>query len=269
MNSTMTAGRPKIFPREQLVKALARRLRREHAAFFAMALILTAAGLAAFLTSLSLLVLGLEAMGVRYGLAALVGYLVFLWACRRWLQSLAENEPKLELDIADFASNFWPDSAPSAPEVFQPGGGSFGGAGHSSSFVDPPSLTPPGKPVPSAKDLSPGIGSKSGTDFSLDDGLAWLAVGAIVIALVAAPTYLLINAPEFLAELVVDGFVSFRVYRRLTKAVGPGWLNTALRKSAPAFVLLFTVLIFAGSLLQAVYPGAMTLGDVLRVLTSR
>ncbi|MFN3414564.1 MAG: hypothetical protein ACK42L_10950 [Thermoanaerobaculum sp.] len=268
MNSSMTATRPKVLPRDKLVKALTRRLRRDHAAFFAMALILTGAGLAAFLASLFLLTLGMEAMGVRYGLAALVGYLVFLWTCRRWLQSLAENKPKLELDIVDFASEFWPDSAPSGPGVFQPGGGSFGGAGHSNSFPDQLAPTPPGKPVSSAKDLSPEVGGESGSVFSLDDGLAWLLVAAILLALVGVPMYFLINAPEFLAELVVDGFVSFRVYGRLTKAVGRGWLDTALRKSAPAFLLLFAVLLFGGSILQALHPQATTLGDVLRVLLS-
>ncbi|MBA2341534.1 MAG: hypothetical protein H0V88_14195, partial [Pyrinomonadaceae bacterium] len=103
-----------------------------------VSLILLLTGLSGFLISYSLLHLGVSWMWLRYPVAIMVAYCVFLLLLRLWLYYQGRRDSVLNVDIdASFAHNSFVET-PSHSEVFKFSGrgGDAGGGGAGGSWEE-------------------------------------------------------------------------------------------------------------------------------------
>jgi hypothetical protein len=80
-----------------------------------------------------------------------------------------------------------------------------------------------------------------------------------------ASVYVVWLAPSLLAELLLDGALSYTLYRHLRRdALGQPrhWVQTALRRTVWPFVAVAVFLAAVGAALQLCAPEAHTLGGV-------
>ena len=204
---------------------------------FVILLILIVAGLTAFGFSALALDAGLDDMAVRYFVATLIGYAVFLLLIRVWI-ALRRGES----DVTDF-----PDipHLPSDRGGF--GGGESGGAGASESWGQ-------------AAD------SVTGVDVA-DADEAWPVVLAAVVLLggVLAMLYVVYLAPMLLAEVALDAALVTGIYRKLRKKDAGHWLGSAVRHTWLPATIAAVCIAFAGLVLQWAQPTARSIGDVFRL----
>ena len=224
-----------------------------------VALILSLTGLAAFLTSYTLLSLGVSRMWLRYPVAILIAYFVFLTLLALWLwlqrRSLEPDPDFLDLIPDELSSGHGHSSGFG-------GGGDFGGAGSGGTWQS--SVSPP------SSGASGGGSTRSSGILDLDLEEGWLIVVAIV-ALVGgliASFYIIWIAPALLAEILVDGALIAGLYKRVKPIEQRHWLRAAVRMTVvPALlvVLCFTV---AGYSLQRAIPEAHTIGEAWKYIRS-
>ncbi|MDP1792256.1 MAG: hypothetical protein Q8L12_16940 [Methylibium sp.] len=78
----------------------------------------------------------------------------------------------------------------------------------------------------------------------------------------ARQIYVVYVAPVLFAELLLDGALSYTLYRRLRAGDdSPHWFTTALRRTALPFALTAVFLAIVGMALSAYAPGARSLGE--------
>ncbi|RYZ07349.1 MAG: hypothetical protein EOO73_11875 [Myxococcales bacterium] len=213
-----------------------------------MALILALAAVGAFLTSASLVALGVSSMGLRYALAVVGGYLSFLGFVRLWIAYQTRNwsfgrRTDERGQSSDIGSVDLPDLSAlgelgSAGEsVLSGGGGAFGGAGASGSFGD------------SATEGSSGALDAVGGG----DGEGVMIVIAVVALLggIIALGFVVYSSPLLLAEVLLDFAVVGALYRKNQR-----------RTYKPALVLAVFAAVF-GLAMQSLAPEQHTLGAVL------
>jgi hypothetical protein len=211
-------------------------------------MILFFTGLAGFLSSFSLLHLGVVGMGLRYPIAILISYGVFLLLLRLWLWA---NGRHLNLDLDPSNLDFLP-SRQLAGESFHFGGGSdFGGAGAGGSWGD------------SAVSSSASAAS-DGIDVGFDLEELWLVVIALVAmgAGLIATLYIVYIAPVLLAEILVDGVLMVGLYRRIRGVERRHWLRAAVRQTLLPALIVAVCFAAGGYALQKAVPQARSIGDV-------
>ncbi len=217
-----------------------------------MALIVTLSGFGGLLASFVLMVLGLEALWLRYALAVLVAYAVFLLSVWIWIKSVRRtlSSDAVHTDVLDTAEI--PDVPVGQPH-FVGGGGHSGGGGASASFG---SGEPAASPAP---DIG---GGHSLFDVDLDEGIVVLAVLAAIASAAIAAIYLVVIAPTFFAEVIVDGALSLGLYRRLRRTVGQDWLQSAMKRTVVPFFVVAMFFVIAGIAMQVYAPEARSIGAV-------
>jgi hypothetical protein len=243
--------------RSELVAKLASQLTRRTTPRLHLLAIMACAGGVAFLASAALLwssVRVFDIMALRYGAAALCGYLTFLMLIRVWI---ALHRPRTEsvfdginpLDAIDFVDSTIHADAPSLYS-----GGRGGGGG--------------------ATDQWGASGRSSGGDgwglFDADGDFVWLVLAAICAAGGAvAIVYVIYLAPVLLAEVALDAAIISALYRRLRSDETGHWLTTVVNRTwLPALALV----IFAGVTgfaLQMFAPDAQSIGGVIRAISQR
>ncbi len=241
-----------------------------------MTLLVALTGGSGLLASFLLLRAGLDSMALRYPLALLMAYGVFLLLLWLWLRTRAEDwtdipDPGIGLPDLDRA----PSGALHTP-TWTPGqGGDFGGGGASASFESPTrahplAQSPPVRAHGGATDASghpDGFGSVS--DLADADGFAIaLLLIALAAGLALSSLYVVYSAPTLLAELLLDGALSATLYHRLRGIERRHWVSTALRRTALPFVLTGLLLVAVGWGLQSAAPGARSLGEALHHLSA-
>jgi hypothetical protein len=234
-----------------------------------MLLVVSGSAIVGFLSSVVLLWMGLRYMPVRYALAILSGYGVFLTLINRWLGHRSGSS--LIDRVADGANQFdLPDglfragsrtAGRTSNTLFS--GGRSGGGGTSASF-DTAGGAPQVQPLPIVTSSRGGGGSSKGWSPDLDDDavLPLLAIAAIVAGIVACASVIW-QAPQMLGELLADGAVAGAAYQGL-RASRRDWTFGVIRRTwLPATVILvtFVLLGFAGHHLK---PGADSIGDFFR-----
>lgn len=239
--------------RHRVLRRLRAHLERHHYPRLAMGAVLALGGLAGFLTSAGFLEAGLRSMAWRYGLAALVGYGVFLLGLRLWLTLHGRGRPKLEdaVDALDLVPTPIADTGAAsgvAPEFQFGGGGGFsgGGAGGSLDAAGISEAASAGEVVSGAAVVIP-----------------VLIVGFIVVGLVGVVT-VVVGAPGLLAELLLDGVIAGAAYRRLRQVPLQHWLHGAVRRTWKPMLALTLTLVAAGLVAQWLTPAADSIGDFLR-----
>jgi hypothetical protein len=247
--------------RQELVHQLRDRLVRESAPRLQLVLIVSLAGLAAFLSSILTLRLGVPWMAVRYPLAVACGYLTFFVLIRWWIAWQRRFDEatlvRSSLDGVDLVGDFATLRVPArgVPDVPLFAAGRGGGAGASTQWG-------------SATSTPPGPGKGGGIDLDLDlDELWWIVIAvACVLGAAIAIGYVVYAAPLLLAEVALDAAVVSTLYRRLRKDDVSHWAVTVLKRTwmSAAVLMLFAAL--GGYAMQQIAPDARSIGGVLREL---
>jgi hypothetical protein len=250
-----------IRTRKHRIEIIKRRLVRRSWPRLQVSLILLSTGLAGFLTSFSLLHLGIPWMWLRYPIAIVFAYCVFLLLLRFWL-SLHRTQSgifDIGLELFQSATDVGFTGSPGVGEGFEfSGGGDAGGGGAGGSW---------GESISSAS-TSSHSSIFDGLSFDLDLEEGWLIVIAI-IALIGglfATLYIVYIAPALLAEVLIDGALVAGLYRRVERIEQRHWLRAALRQTVlPALLvaILFTV---AGYAMQRAVPRAHSMGEVWKFM---
>lgn len=232
--------------RQRRIEILRQRLLRKSRPRLQMSLILLLTGLTGFLTSFTLLHIGVPSMAVRYPLAIGMAYCAFLVLLGLWLW-LQRHELNPDTSMLDIIT-----SGPGRqPEPFGFGhGGDFGGGGAGGSWGDGVSASDGGGSV------------ANGIGFDVEE------LGLLVVAVIAglggllATFYVLYIAPSLLAEILVDGALVAGLYRRVKRIHQRHWLRAAVRRTLLPAILVALFLTCAGFALQKAVPEAHTLSDV-------
>lgn len=220
-----------------------------------MALLVALTGGLGLLASFSMLRLGLESMAWRYPLALAVAYLFFLFLIWLWLRTNADDYA----DLPDLA-NLSPPSPRGnvVPEFQSGGGGDFGGGGASATFDGP---------APPLADASPpaldSIGDVVGPVAEADELAIPLVAIALAIGLAVASLYVVYIAPVLLAEVLVDGALSYALFRYLRGRDPQHWLPTAISRTVLPFAITAVFLALVGAGMSAYAPGTASIGEVV------
>ncbi len=258
-----------------------------------MSLILAATGAAGFLASFVMLYFGLSLMWLRYGVAVLFAYAVFLLLLRVWLFLHSRGglsdvfDPPLELLPEDLGGV--PRAADAAASTFG-GAGDFGGAGAGGSWSGGvssglrqavPSCDTGGVAASGGSwsgggggGSSSGGGALSGLDiFDADsEGCVFFLLAlALIVAGVCASLYVVYAAPALLAEILVEGVLLSGLYRGMKRARrggGGDWLGAAVRRTWLPVLLTLVTFAAAGYFLQRAAPRARSFGEAWRMVSS-
>ncbi|WP_295550593.1 hypothetical protein [uncultured Stenotrophomonas sp.] len=221
-----------------------------------MALIVALTGAAGFLASHLLRLAGVDAMLLRYPMAVLQAYGVFLllmWIWIRWRWD----------DVLDGLSSEVGGGSPSAhggvaESPWSSVGGRSGGGGASASWNE------------SAQAGGGDAGELPLTGLAEDEAglplLVILGIVALVATVLLASMWVVWSAPVLMAELLVDAAIASGLYRRMQGMQEQGWWRVCVTHTI--WPLLGLLLFFAvlGWLAQELVPGASHLLQVIQAL---
>jgi len=264
-----------LIERATLVERLELRLRAESFPRLIMTAMVSIAGGIAFLCSALTLWAGVDSMAVRYGLAAVTGYLAFGLVLRAWIgwrRGWLDRAVDLPTSHLDFTASRGSSSG-SSPSLFS--GGRSGGGGASASFAPEP-YAPPVAEETSAAPAFPVLGSSEensdgvlATVGDVDDKRIWLVVLALVLAFSAliAVAFVVYSAPVLLTEVALDAGVMSGVYRSVRHQDDAHWIGAVWRRTWIPAVVVIVCVSAAGYVLQLAAPEARSIGGVIRALS--
>lgn len=242
------------FTRAKAVLRITHRLEQDSYPRLQMSLIVGLTGASGLLFSFLMLQAGVTSMTLRYPLALLLAYGFFLLLLWLWLRTKDDDYT----DLPDLI-NLVPSPGPGGgPIPFQGGGGSFGGGGASGSF-DGPAL--PGSAEP---DISTPLGEAVGAVGEADELAVPIVAAIFAIGVALASLYVVYVAPMLFAELLVDGVLSYALYRKIKGAESPHWLASAIRRTAIPFLLTGVFVAIVGASLSVYAPEAHSIGQALQ-----
>jgi hypothetical protein len=256
--------KPVYLTRSLAVLNYKRQLERDSFPRVQMGLIVAVTGGVGLLMSYLLLQSGMGSMAIRYPFALAISYAAFLLLLWAWLRAKSDDFGDIP-DLLDAMPNL-NGGGHSAP--FQSGGGGdFGGGGASGSFDGPTSQSLLEIDVTSSNSVGDSLGSAA----DIDIGDAAIPILAIVFALgmAVASLYVVYLAPTLFAELLVDGVLSYTLYRHLHKVETHFWLSTAFKRTILPFLLTAIFLAIMGAAMAHYAPGARSIGEVIHYSGSK
>lgn len=240
------------YSRPHLIERLRRRLDRDGYPRAQMLLIVLLTSAAGFVASWLLLHVGVRAMALRYALACLLAYVVFLALLWLWMRMRKDDY----LDVPDF-------SHPNAPpaNVHGDGGESAGGgaSAHWDAVDGDDSVVLESVETPTDSGIGDALGAAADTDEFAIPLFLVIALAAMVLS----SLLVIWSAPVLFAELLVDGVLAASLYRRLRGIETRYWLDSAVRRTVWPFLATTLIAAATGWALQTQAPGALTLGDAL------
>lgn len=216
--------------RSHAILRIKRRLEHDGFPGMQMSLIVGLTGAAGLLFSFLMLTAGVTSMALRYPLVLLLAYGVFIVLLWLWLRTKAEDY----VDIPDFSGSV-PSGSSDSVCTFEGGGGSFGRGGASGSFDGPVSF------VPLESDSASPLAEATSAVGDADELAIPLLVILFALGLALASLYVVYAAPMLFAELLVDGALSYALYRRIKTADSPHWLESVVRRKQMVSDPIFSV----------------------------
>lgn len=232
------------------------RLVRESFPRIQMALLVSLTGGFGLLASFTMLQFGVDSMVLRYPLALACAYLFFLFLIWLWLRTNAEDY----VDAADLTDLIpRPHRTDCSPDFSSGGGGDFGGGGASGTF-DGSTL-----PVEGA-DSSPLAAMRETVGAAADADELVIPLVAIVLAIgiAVASLYVVYIAPLLFAEVMMDGALSYVLFRHLRGQDPQHWLSSAFHRTVWPFTATAVFLVAVGAAMAAYAPGAKSVGQVVK-----
>jgi len=221
-------GPARLHDRARMVAHLKSHVLRRYMPRFAMFVIMTVVMGVIFLSSLLLLRQGLELMWLRYFIADIIGYAVFLALLWCWTH--------IESDFANIDIPSFNNSDSGCHTL--PAGGS-GGAADGASALD-------------------ALGALEAVPLFV------LALLAAAVSFVIA--YNIWLAPEMLAELMLDAGLASILSKRAKHITPDGFLRSALRLTLPVFTVFTVAMMTAGFIINLKVPEAHSLAEAIRML---
>lgn len=247
--------------RARAVQRLKDRLERDSFPRFQMAMLVSLTGGFGLLVSFAMLQFGVDAMAVRYPLALAAAYLFFLFLIWLWLRTNAEDY----LDVPDLTDLMpRPSKADGLPDFKTGGGGDFSGGGGGATFDGPTAAF-------HEADASPlgAVGEAVGHAADADELAIPLIAIALAIGIAAASLYVVYIAPILFAEVLVDGALSYVLFRHLRGQDSSHWLSSAVRRTVGPFAVTALFLAAVGAAMSAYSPGAKSVGQVVKHASSQ
>ncbi|MBN9658878.1 MAG: hypothetical protein J0H49_11915 [Acidobacteria bacterium] len=260
-----------------VAKKFRQRVLRQYFVRFHMGLLLVATTSSGVLASKLLLMAGLTSVLVRYPLAVLIAYLIFVGLTRLWVAYVLIDVPAKKqpgggwgsgLDVGNVDIPYWGGSSS--------GGGGIGDGGTSMSFGGGDSGGGGASDVWGVADtavspVSSGGGGGHGfsfpsldLDIDLDDGIWILALLALlVLVLFGAGGYLIYAAPQILPDIALNALLASCLTGAAKKAEAKGWLRSVF---GATWIPLLLILLTTVGLAVAVHktcPSAPKLLDAL------
>ena len=248
-NSTPTINR------SLAIQRVRERLVRESFPRIQMALIVALTGGFGLLASFAMLQFGMDSMAIRYPLALSAAYPFFLFLIWLWLRTNAEDY----LDAPEITELIpRPRLSAGAPDFKSGGGGDFGGGGASGSFDGPVTAINETTSSPMRA-----VGDSVGAVADADELAIPLIAIALAIGIALASLYIVYVAPILFAEVLVDGALSYVLFRHLRGQGSQHWLSSTFRRTAIPFAATAVFLIAIGAAMAAYAPGAKSVGQVM------
>ena len=272
---------PIQFTRSAAIIRIRRRLEQSSMPRLQMSLIVSLTGASGLLFSWIFLKAGVHSMMLRYPLALIAAYGVFLLLIWIWLRIESDESSQGKrgdggdaslLDIADLGTSgnggdgggggggfSLPSGGSRAGSGTLPQGGSFGGGGASASFEAPAAEAADS----SGSSFFGGSGS-SGSSIDLgdaDDLVIPILVVVMAVGLALASFYVIYAAPSLFAEVLVDGGLSSALYRKIKHQEDGNWMKTAVRKTILPFLATGVLVTAVGWGLGSHAPGAHTISE--------
>jgi hypothetical protein len=257
---------------QTLAQRFKQRLLRGFVVRFHMSLILSAVVASGVLSSKLLLLGGFHSLRLRYPIAVLVAYGVFLGLIRVWLWYVsARKQAALRTGTFDVGNLLnLPGSgggggsgSASLSDSVSFGGGSSGGGGASDVWDEPvPAGFVDAAPAPSSGGGGGGGWGGLNLDLDLDgDGIMILILLAVLIlGIVFAGGYLIYAAPEILPEAAWQ-FALAGALHKATKQKGD-WMSAIVKSSAIPFVIVLVLATVLGYFAHHACPSAVRLLQV-------
>jgi hypothetical protein len=265
--------------RKRAIERVRRRLLRGGWPRLLVSFLLALTGASGFLISAALLRLGVTQMAVRYPLAVILAYCVFLLLLRLWLALRRRTEGDADLfpDAGDplphllDAAMSGGDGAKASASTFG-GGADFGGAGAGGGWSGgggaPVAMSGGGSGNMSgggsggSSSVSDWIPDMPDVDLDLDDGCFWIIIPvAAIVGVVIAMFYVVYIAPVFLAEILVDALLLAGLYKRLKGVEARHWLRSAVGRTLLPAIVATALFVAAGYLMARVAPEAHSIGE--------
>ncbi|MDR3403597.1 MAG: hypothetical protein P4L99_13950 [Chthoniobacter sp.] len=235
----------KLHDEEQLRARMLGRMRgylvRQRSPRMILSGIMLATAMAGFLASVGMLKLGLAQMWLRYPLAVLVAWGVFLLLVRQWAEreraSIRVDEELARLESESESverKSIWPDRAPET---------SLGRRSRWWEFLD-----------------FPDVGDAEGCLVFL----VAIIIIALAIGAVMAIAGLIIEAETVLAEVLLDTVLVTAFYRRLRRKEPDWWLHGMVRQTVRPVLLTMGLLAAVGLGLHYYAPEAHSIGAAWR-----
>lgn len=242
------------------IRRVKERLVRDSFPRMQMALLVALTGACGLLASYGLLRAGLDTMALRYPLALLIAYVFFLFLLWLWLRSNAEDyldAPDMFVGVPDFGSA----SVPSEQVCGQ--GGTFDGGGASGDFENAVASSDD-----SMTESLGSVGESVGKIGDADELAIPIIVIALALGLALASLYVVYIAPALFAELLVDGALSYVLFRHLRGQDPQHWLSSTFRRTAIPFLVTGVFLSATGAAMAEYAPGASSVGQVVKHVNS-
>jgi len=245
-----------------------------------MSLILAAVIASGVLASKGLLDLGIHSLRLRYPIAVLSSYLVFLLLVRIWIWYVSLRGIAIagSANRSKSGGGSWDDaldidggsSGGGSGGGFRGfGGGSSGGGGASGSWETdaPPALVSGPAPAPAPSGSSSWF-PKLDIDFDGDGWLVLLLLAALVLAIVGAGGYLVYAAPQILPEAAGQALLATTL-TRISKQEHHDWMSGVFRSTWIPFAIVLILAAALGWEAHHYCPAAPRLIDVLRCAVPR
>ena len=219
--------------RRRARRALEHHFERKSSPRLILTLILIVTGGVGFGLSIALLHLGMHHMWIRYPLAVLGAYAVFLGLIRLWVQF---EKSRFEPNPSEIGTSLDEVRQSEPVPTWRP---RHDRSGSWLDWLDFPDL------------------------FDLDEGCVLVLAAGVVIGAIALLAFAVMSAPTLLAEVFIDAFVVSVLYRRLRVAAREHWLGTAIRKTIGRALLLALLLSLGGWCLELLAPGSRSIGPAI------
>ncbi len=247
---------PPAIRRAYAIQRVKARLAKESFPRLQMGLIVALTGGFGLLSSFALLQSGVGSMALRYPIALSLAYAFFLFLIWLWLRTNAQDY----IDAPDLSGVL--PTGQGGGECHAPlksgGDGDFGGGGASGSFDGPGDAV--GEAVSSPmKTVSDSVASVAEAD---ELAIPLVAI-ALALGIALASFYVVYIAPVLFAEVLVDGALSYALFRRLNREDARHWLSSTFRHTLLPFVVTAAFLSGVGAAMAVYAPGAQSVGQVL------
>lgn len=224
-----------------------------------MCIMVSATGVSAFLFSTFLLrIVGISQMHLRYLLTTIFAYVIFLLFIWLWIvyhrRKVNVVERNNDVDITDLDPGLIDLNFEACANPFE--GGSSGGGGASRSFISE-------KASIGESSGSDSMSHFASIDFDLDELVIFVVLIAAICAALFSGLYLIYSAPALLAEVLLDGVLSYGLYRKLTKLDQENWLEGVVKRTIIPFAITGVFFFVAGITIAHFLPGSDSIGDVI------